>query len=200
MSRIYKNIIIGATPEGLALAEELANNTNDTVVISYNFIYGTKQIAGVEYLTAEAVYLQYSHGLFVLNTMFGVFKGTVCGTNLILATGTKPIKTTLKNTNICYKALDIPGRYKDQPVVIYGNNKEAVTYALDLSRRFGYVYLCTREFDLDCDQRLIAKVNDKANIVHLPATQSSEMVPAPARLTTTSATAYARSILWIKCE
>jgi thioredoxin reductase len=168
MSRVYKNIIVGATTEGLALAEELANDSNDIIVVSSNFIYGKKQIPGVEYHDAEAVYLQYSHGLFVLTVMRGVLKGTICGTNLILATGTKPIKTTLKNSNIYYKALDVPGRHKDQPVVVYGNTSDAATYALDLSKRFGYVYLCTKEFDLLCNQRLLKKVNDKANIVHLP--------------------------------
>lgn len=165
MSRIYKNIIVGATPDGLLLAEELAN---DTIVVSSNFIYGKKQISGVEYCDAEAVYLQYSHGLFILTTICGALKGTICGINLILATGTKPIKSTLKNQNICYKALDFAGRHKAEPVVIYGNTDDAVNYALNLSKRFGYVYLCTKELNLACKDRLNKKLNSTANILHLP--------------------------------
>lgn len=169
MSRIYKNIIIGATPEGLALAAELAGETNDTLLVSSHFMYGEKPIPGVEFFTAEAVYLQYSHGLFVLSVVQETTKGMLCGLSVIFATGTRPIKTTLKNSNIHYKALDLPGRHKSEPVVIYGNNDDSANYALELSKRYRYVYLCTKEFNLACKPRLVKKINNTANIVHLPS-------------------------------
>ena len=165
---IYKNIIIGASEEGIALASSLAGAGRETVMISSNYPKDFQVIEGVEFVEAEVIYLQYSHGLFILSTLSGEVKGTISGLNIILATGTKAVKTSFKNQNICYKSSDLPGRHKSEAVVVYGNNDDAATYALDLSKRFYYVYLCTKEFELACKPKLIKKIGETANIVHLP--------------------------------
>lgn len=171
MAHIYETIIIGATPDGLALAEQLSGDGRKILIVSSNFIYEQEKkynLASVEKLEAEAVLLSYSHGLFGVNVVTGNSNGAVFGTNLVIATGTKPAKVNFKNQNIKYKSLDIKGRHKNEPAVVYGNNDAAAEYALDLAKRFYYVYICTKEMDLACSARLAKKLSETPNIAHLP--------------------------------
>jgi thioredoxin reductase len=52
--------------------------------------------------------------------------------------------------------------------VVAGNNNLAVTYALTLSKKFKYVYLCSSTIELECDAKYLKKLENTANIVHLP--------------------------------
>jgi thioredoxin reductase len=167
MTIIYDVIIIGATSEGLELAKKLSTSDKKVMLISSKF-YNTVDFQNVSLLEAEVVFLSYIRGLIGVNVMQGDTKGIIYGTSLVLATGTKPVKASLRNANIRYKAIDIPGKHKAEPVVVYGNNEEAALYALDLAKRFCYVYFCTKDFELNCSKRLQKKINETANIVHLP--------------------------------
>ena len=171
MAYMYETIIIGATHEGLTLAEMLASPDRKIAVISSNFIYKTSshKLENVQLVQATGIFLSYNHGLFDLSTMTGSLKGHFCSPRLVLATGTKPIKTSLKNLNICYKPEDIVGKHKTKPAIVYGTTEEAAKYALDLSNRFGYLYFCTQGLELPCSKKLQKKVNETANIVHLPS-------------------------------
>jgi thioredoxin reductase len=169
MVSIYDVIIVGATPEGIELAKKLADTSKKVIIISSKFYTDFEfEFDNLSKLEAEAVFLSYTRGLIGVNVLQGDTKGIIYGTNLVLATGTKPIKASLKNANIRYKALDILGKHKSEPVVVYGNNEEAGLYALDLAKRFCYVYFCTKDFELNCSKRLQKKINETANIVHLP--------------------------------
>ena len=150
MAHIYETIIIGATPEGLDLAEQLSGEGRKTIIVSSHFKYRTTRhkLNGVELLEATAVFLSFSHGLFGVNVETTNSKGAIFGCNVVFATGTKPVKSVLKNQNIVYKAIDLVGKHKSEPVVIYGNNGTAVSYALDLAKKYCYVYLCTPDFEL----------------------------------------------------
>jgi thioredoxin reductase len=44
----------------------------------------------------------------------------------------------------------------------------AVKYALALAKKFKYVYLCSNTLTLECDKKQLKKLEDTANIVHLP--------------------------------
>ena len=41
-------------------------------------------------------------------------------------------------------------------------------FALTMAKKFKYVYLCSDVFKLNCDTKLLKKLNETANIVHLP--------------------------------
>lgn len=167
MVTIYDVIIIGATPEGIELAKKPSVTNKKVILISSKF-YTEVNLDNVSLLEAEVVFLSYTRGLIGANVLQENSKGIIYGTNIVLATGTKPIKAPLKNVNIRYKAIDIPGKHKAEPAVVYGNNEEAALYALDLAKRFCYVYFCTKDFELNCSKRLQKKINETANIVHLP--------------------------------
>jgi thioredoxin reductase len=91
----------------------------------------------------------------------------IFGVNVVIAVGTKPVKSNLKNTNIHYNLLNIKAS-KTTPVVVAGNNNLAVSYALALAKKFKYVYLCSNSVELNCDAKYIKKLENVANIVHLP--------------------------------
>lgn len=170
MAYIYDTIILGATPEGLMLAEMLASKNLKIAVISSNFIYQTPKykLENVELIKATGIFLAYNRGFFELSTMTGPLKGHFYSQHFVLATGTKPNKASLKNLNIGYKPADIIGKHKTKPAVIYGITEEAAKYALDLAKRFGYLYLCTPSVELPCSKKIQKKINETANIVHLP--------------------------------
>ena len=57
---------------------------------------------------------------------------------------------------------------KNSPVVVVGNDTLAVTYAIALAKKFKYVYLCSSSVELSCEARYLKKLENIANIVHLP--------------------------------
>jgi thioredoxin reductase len=85
----------------------------------------------------------------------------------VVAVGTKPIKSNLKNSNIRYNLNDLKAS-KTNPAVVVGNNTLAATYALAMAKKFKYVYLCSNTVELDCEAKYLKKLENTANIVHLP--------------------------------
>jgi thioredoxin reductase len=171
MTQAYDVIIIGATPAGIALAEKLGAAGLLVNLLSSNFIYKTSKhkLDNVTCTQGTAVLLSYSYGLLGVNFTTQTGNSAVFGYNIVLATGDKPIKATLRNSNILYKAIDAHEKQKAASAVVYGNTDAAATYALELSKKFGYVYHCTKDFDLLCNTKLKKKLNDTPNIVHLPS-------------------------------
>lgn len=166
-NKIYETIIIGAEPAGLALAESLSKEGLSVAVFSSNFIYNKNYaLQNVDLIEKTCVYLSFTHGLFGVTAQdrFAVF-----GRSVVFATGTKPIKSSLKNINIVYKPQDIEIKDKRVPAVVFGNNDFAINAALEMSKQFRYVYLCSNTFDLSCSKRLATKLADTPNIVHLPS-------------------------------
>lgn len=166
MTQIYKNIIIGASIEGLQLAKALPKDQT-TVLISKNFVYGVPD-SGVVLCEGTVVHLSYLRGLFGVTVQRASVCETIYGLNLVLATGTKPIKTSFNHTDIHYKAADLSGRHKLEVAVVYGSDADATAYALELSKKFCYVHLCTPGFDIPGNTKQIKQVANRANISHLP--------------------------------
>jgi len=173
-NELYDVIVIGASVEGIALCEYLnAKNPNFKVaLISKTFKYLTSKtkLASTTQIVGESIYSSYYHGVigFTLKD-----KKTVYGKTAVIATGSKPIKPLpdcdcFKNSGIVYKPIDIENASKNEQVVVNGSNTDAVKYAIELSKKFRYVYLCSYKFKLDCDTRLLKKLNDLPNVVHLP--------------------------------
>ena len=171
MTQAFDVIIIGATPQGLALAEKLSAAGLSINLLSSNFIYKTPKYKMDTVICTQgtAVFLSYSCGLLGVNYTTETSNSAIFGYNIVLATGDKPIKATLRNSNILYKAVDAPERQKAASAVVYGNNDAAANYVLDLAKRYGYVYHCTKEFPLLCSPKLIKKLNETPNVVHLPS-------------------------------
>lgn len=165
MSQLYDVIVIGASEEGISFCEQLLAKTIGLKValVSRNFNRPI-EIAGLTKITGEVIFSSYNRGMIGL-TLHD--RTQVFGVNVIIAVGTKPVKSNLKNSNIRYNLLDIKAS-KNSPVVVAGNDTLAVTYALTLSKKFKYVYLCSNSIELACEARYLKKLENTANIVHLP--------------------------------
>lgn len=165
MSQLYDVIVIGASEEGISFCTQLLTKTTSLKValVSKNFNRPV-DVEGLDKITGEVIYSSYNRGMIGL-TLHN--RAQVFGINIVVAVGTKPIKSNLKNANIRYNLLDIKAS-KNAPAVVAGNNNLAVQYALALAKKFKYVYLCSNSIELDCDTKHLKKLENVANIVHLP--------------------------------
>lgn len=166
-NQLYDVIVIGASIEGIDFCEKLLNKTENVKIalISKHFKHLTKQkLEGVTLIEQEVVHSNYSHGLFIVSLANAT---NICGKTIVIATGSKPIKSNLKSTNIYYNISDVIPN-KNGQAVVWGSDSLAVSYALKLSKKFKYIYLCSNSLVLNCDSKLITKVENIANIVHLP--------------------------------
>ena len=171
-NELFDIIVLGASGPGIALCELINYKSPETKValVSKHFknVKQPNKLSNTELITGESAISSYNHGLVILTLKD---RSLVAGKNLVIATGGKPIKATkdiFKNSNICYKPAEITINPKNKPAVVYGNGEVAVSYALELARKFKYVYLCSEVFKLDCNTKLLNKLNNTANVVHLP--------------------------------
>jgi len=168
-NKIYDTIVIGASEEGIALCEFLSTKAVgfSVALVSKHFDYvgKNKSLSGIDLIRDEAVFSSYNHGLikFNLKTNQAIF-----GKAAVIATGSKPTKASFKSNTIYYKASDIKTPMKNKQAVVYGDNKEVISYALALSKKFKYVYLCKPTLGFAGGEKLLTKLNNTANIVTLP--------------------------------
>lgn len=165
-NKIYDVIIIGASKHGLALAEMLEDN-GQVALISNSFVHRSKKqlLASTDLIEGKAVLLTYIHGLLgvTLNN-----NTTIFGNRVVFSTGTQPLRLALKNSNIKYNLCGLLAKNKSAQAVVYGEDDLAVQYAIELSKFYRYVYLCSKSLELACTKRLAKQLNTTANIVHLP--------------------------------
>ena len=171
-NELYDVIILGASSEGLALAEYVkSKDANVKVAIvskHFDFVKSTDRLLDTELIAGESAYSSFNHGLIALTLKD---KRLVVGKNLVIATGGYPVKATadkFKSKSVCYNPREITIDPKNKPAVVYGSGDDAVRFALAMAKKFKYVYLCSDGFELACDAKLLKKLNDTANIVHLP--------------------------------
>lgn len=165
-NKLYDVIILGASSQGLTLAE-LIEDSCSTALVSSNFTHKTKKqcLVYTDLIQGTAVYLSYMRGLFVLSLEN---REKVVGKNLVIATGTKPKKSALRNQNIKYNISEITEKNKIAQAVVYGHDELAVQYSISLAKLFKYVYLCSDTFELDCSKKAQKQLNELVNVVHLP--------------------------------
>ena len=172
-NELYDVIILGASNEGIMLAEYIKSKepAKKVALVSkhFNFVKTNNALLDTDLIIGESVYSSFNHGVIILTLKD---RRIVVGKNLVLATGGSPIKYTIdkfkNNKNICYNPREITVNPKNKPAVIYGNGNDAANFALTMSKKFKYIYLCSKVFKLTCDPKLLKKVNEVPNIVHLP--------------------------------
>ena len=165
MNQLYDVIVIGASEEGISFCEQLLEKTVGLKValVSRNF-NRPADIDGLTKITGEVIFSSYNRGMIGLTL---ADRSQLFGVNVVVAVGTKPVKSNLKNHNIRYNLTDLKAS-KSTPAVVVGNDNLAVNYALSMSKKFKYVYLCSSTVELECDNKYLKKLENVANIVHLP--------------------------------
>lgn len=171
-NELFDIIVLGASESGISLCEQIKAKAPEKKIAliskHFKFVKTSNKLLDTKLIEGESVLSSYNHGLVILTLKD---RRLVVGKNLVIATGGKPIKAgkdTFKNINICYKPADITINPKNKPAVVYGNNEDAVLYSLTLAKKFKYVYLCSSVFNLECSAKTLKKLNEVANIVHLP--------------------------------
>jgi thioredoxin reductase len=164
-NQIYDVIIVGASEEGISFCKQLIAKTTGIKValVSKNFNREI-EIEGLTKIENEVIFSSYIHGLIGLTL---ADRTQIFGLNAVIAVGTKPIKSSLKNSNIRYNLVGLKAS-KSTPAVVVGHDNLAVNYALTMAKKFKYVYLCSDTLELTCDNKYIKKLENTANIVHLP--------------------------------
>lgn len=165
LNQLYDVIILGASDEGISFCEQLLDKTVGLKVamVSKNFNRPVES-PGLTKIPGEVIFSSYVNGMIGLTL---ADRTQVFGVNVVVAVGTKPIKSNLKNPNIRYNLAGIKAS-KSTPAVVVGNDNLAVNYALSMSKKFKYVYLCSSTVELTCDSKYLKKLENTANIVHLP--------------------------------
>ncbi len=164
-NQLYDVIVIGASEEGINFCKHLLAKTVDLKIalVSRSFNKDA-EIEGLVKINKEVVFSSYNRGL--LGVTFAD-RTQIFGLNLVVAVGTKPVKSSLKNCNIRYNLNGLKAS-KSTAAVVVGKNDFAVSYALDIAKKFKYVYLCSDSVELDCENKYLKKLENTANIVHLP--------------------------------
>lgn len=164
-NQLYDVVVIGASEEGISFCTQLLARTVGVKIalVSRSFNRAV-ELKGLTKINKEVIFSSYSHGLIslVLSDQSQIFSS-----NVVIAVGTKPLKSNLKNCSIKYNLNDLKPS-KSSPIVMAGNDELAVAYALKLSKKFKYVYLCSSTIELDCSLKQLKKLENAANIVHLP--------------------------------
>jgi len=172
-TNLYDIIIVGASKDGLKLAELLSGQPVKVALVSKTFNQIPKKhsiLDNIIKITGEVVYSSYYHGLITFTLANGQ---KVVGQSAVIATGTKPTKPSyfsekLKNLPLCTKPVEALVHAKNNQIVVYGNTVEAIKYAIQLSKHFRYIYLCSEAFNLAGSDSLHKKLAGNTNIVHLP--------------------------------
>lgn len=168
LNQLYDIIVIGASVDGLSFCEQLLKKVSNIKValVSKHFNLQTSKysLEGIIKIEQEVIFSSFNRGLIGITL---ADKSTLFCKNVVIAVGTKPVKTSLKNCNIQYNLNDIKIS-KTTPAVVFGNDNIAAKYAIEMSKKFKYIYLCTSSFELDCESKYIKKIENIANIVHLP--------------------------------
>jgi thioredoxin reductase len=175
MSYQYDIIIIGDSKEGNQLVKSIATaNINIKIAfISKEFKTSTTpDFLNVEYIKDEVVLTDYK------NRLFGCYlkSGTrLYATHLIFAVGQKYAPFMLNNKkvpNVFNTVVDVPKEAKKLPAIVLANNTADIKFALEVAKKYKYVYICLDDFGNWISDELRKKLLLKQanNIVVLPNT------------------------------
>lgn len=175
MNSQYDVIIIGDSKEGNKLLSSIASaNINIKIAfISREFKMKTYPIyTNVEYIKDEVLLADYRNRLFGCYLKSGA---RIYSTHLIFAVGQKyePFYINDKKVpNVFHTPVDIPKEAKDLPAIVVGSDNEAVGLAVEVAKKYKYVYLCSPTFEISCTEAMQKKLTKKQDnkLVVLPNT------------------------------
>ena len=180
MNYQYDLIIIGDSKEGNQLLKNIATaNLNIKIAfISKEFkSTTTPDFLNVEYIKDEVMLTDYKNRLFGCYLKSGP---RLYATHLVFAVGQKYAPFTVNNKkvpNVFNTVVDVPKEAKKLPAIVLANNETDVGMALDVAKKYKYVYLCIDDFGnwISDNMRKKLLLKQAANIVVLPNTHISKV-------------------------
>lgn len=182
MNYQYDLIIIGDSKEGNQLVKSVAtSNLNIKIAfISREFkTTTTPDFLNVEYIKDEVVLTDYKNRLFGCYLKSGM---RLYATHLIFAVGQKYAPFTINNKkvpNVFNTVVDVPKEAKHLPAIVLAKNDADIAMALNVAKKYKYVYLCIDDFgnwisDVLRKKLLLKQTN---NLVILPNTHIKKISP-----------------------
>ena len=169
LKQLFDVIVIGASTDGLALCDYLNAKNPDikVLLVARNIgpIPNRFKLINTILITDEVIYSTYNHGVIGLNLKSG---DQIFATNVVIATGTKPKKLSFNTPNIYYRTTTCDVCSKSSQAVVVGDKLRAVDAAIWASKKFRYVYLCSKVFNLKAPNEDLKELAACENVVHLP--------------------------------
>jgi thioredoxin reductase len=131
----------------------------------------------VEYIKDEVTLTNYKNRLFGCYLKSG---NQLYATHLVFAVGQKYAPFTVNNKkvpNVFNTVVDVPKEAKKLPAIVLANNEADVSMALEVAKKYKYVYLCLDDFGnwISDNMRKKLLLKQAANIVVLPNTHISKV-------------------------
>lgn len=180
MNYQYDVIIIGDSKEGNQLVKNIAaaNINIKLAFVSREFkATTTNDFLNVEYLKDEVVLTDYKNRLFGCYLKSG---SRLYATHLIFAVGQKYAPFIINNKkvpNVFNTTVDIPKEAKQLPAIVLAKDDLDINMALEVAKKYKYVYLCLNDFGnwISEDLKKKLRLKQAANIVVLPNTHISKV-------------------------
>ena len=173
-------IIIGDSKQGHELLDKIASikPTIKVAFISQAFkSTTTHDYLNVEYFKDEVVHVGYKYRLF---GCYLANNDHIYGTHLIVASGLSYEPFVLNNEPVpCVfnNSYDIPKMAKNQPAIVIGDQTADANLAIELSKKYKQVYLCTNDLNFVKASSAVAKKLAKIeNLVVLPNTAIRKVI------------------------
>lgn len=169
LNKLFDVIVIGASTDGVALCDYLVSKKPDINILlvakNLDNIPVRFKLDNVVKVKDEVIYSTYNHGVIGLNLKSG---DQIFATNIVIATGTKPKKVNFDTPNVYYRTSACDICSKSKQAVIIGDKLRAVSAAIWASKKFRYVYLCSKVFNLKAPEKDLQNLAACENVVHLP--------------------------------
>ena len=207
MNYQYDVIIIGDSKEGSQLIKNIASNINIKIAfISREFKASTtNSFLNVDYIKDEVVLTDYKNRLFGCYLKNG---SRLYATHLIFAVGQKYAPYLVNNKkvpNVFNTVVDIPKEAKQLPAIVVAKNEIDISMALEVAKKYKYVYLCLNDFGTWIPEALRKKLllKQAANIVVLPNTHINKVASRDETLSTVELDNYSTvtcAAIYVKTE
>lgn len=208
MNYQYDLIIIGDSKEGNQLLKSIATaNLNIKIAfISREFkSTTTPDFLNVEYIKDEVMLTDYKNRLFGCYLKNGA---RLYATHLVFAVGQKYAPLVINNKkvpNVFNTTANISKEMKKLPAIVLAQNNTDISMALEVAKKYKYVYLCLNDFGnwISDTMRKKLLLKQTANIVVLPNTHINKILAQDEILSTVELDNYSTvtcAAIYVKTE
>lgn len=186
MNYQFDIIVIGDSKQGNSTVKALAkaNKNIKIAFISREFKNKTTHdFLNVEYIKSEVTLIDYKNRLFGCYLTNG---DRLYSTHIIVASGLKYAPLLINNKlvpNVFNNTDNIDSAAKNQQAVILGNCDADVKFAINIAKKYKYVYFCTESFLPNISDTNQNKLVNIENLVVLPNTSISKFTTKDGILT-----------------
>ena len=193
MNRQFDIIIVGDSKKGNEVLKRLASVAKFTKIafVSREFKSSTtRDFLNVEYIKDEVALIDYK------NRLFGCHLSNherLYSTHIVIASGVSYAPLTLGNRVVpCVlnSVEEVTKLAKNQQAIVLGKQDKDIKLALEVSKKYKYVYLCIDSIEPDVSENTRKKLFKADNILVLPNTFITKVTSTKGELKTVELDSY----------